>query len=83
MPRQYSLPDPTAERQLVALGSRLKNSRIKQNFTTVEFAAKLKVSRDTLNRLEKGESTISLGTYLRALHLLGLESDLDLLARDR
>jgi hypothetical protein len=40
------------------------------------------VSRDTLSRLEKGDATIALGTYLRALRVLGLDGDLDVIARD-
>jgi hypothetical protein len=40
------------------------------------------ISRDTLNRLEKGDGTIALGTYMRALHVLGLEKDFDIVARD-
>jgi len=40
------------------------------------------ISRDTLNRLEKGDGSIALATYLRALHLLGLETDFDIVAKD-
>jgi hypothetical protein len=29
----------------------------------------MNVSRDTLNRLKKGEASIALGTYLRALRV--------------
>ena len=40
------------------------------------------VSRDTLNRLEKGDATIALGTYVRALRILGLDGDIDTVAQD-
>lgn len=40
------------------------------------------ISRDTLNRLEKGEATISIGTYMKALHVLGLANDIELVAKD-
>lgn len=46
------------------------------------FADRTGVSRDTLNRLEKGDPTIALGTYMRALRVLGLDQDLDAVARD-
>lgn len=40
------------------------------------------VSRETLRRLEKGDPTIAMGTYLRALRVLNLDKDLDVVARD-
>jgi hypothetical protein len=40
------------------------------------------VSRDTLNRLEKGDPNIAFGTYMRALRVLGLDKDVDLIAQD-
>lgn len=36
----------------------------------------------TLFRAEKGEASVSLGTYLRILEVLGLDKDLGLLASD-
>ena len=65
-----------------ALGQRLRAARLRRRISTVLFAERMGVSRDTLNRLEKGESTIALGTYLRALRVLGLDRDLDAVARD-
>lgn len=50
--------------------------------TAVLFAQRMGVSRDTLSRLEKGDSTIALGTYARALRVLGLDLDLEVIARD-
>jgi transcriptional regulator with XRE-family HTH domain len=65
-----------------ALGERLRLARQRRNLTGVLFAERMGVSRDTLHRLEKGDPGISLGTYLRALRVLGLDLDLDLIARD-
>ena len=48
----------------------------------MSFAERVGVSRDTLHRLEKGDSTIALGTYVKALRVLGLDRDLDAVARD-
>ncbi len=50
--------------------------------SAVLFAERMGVSRDTLHRLEKGDPAIALGTYLRALRELGLDRDLDSVARD-
>jgi len=48
----------------------------------MSFAERVGVSRDTLHRLEKGDSTIALGTYVKALRVLGLDRDLDAIASD-
>jgi transcriptional regulator with XRE-family HTH domain len=65
-----------------AFGERVRAARLRRRITTILFAKRIDISRDTLNRLEKGDGTIALGTYLRALHVLGLEKDFDVVARD-
>ncbi len=65
-----------------AFGGRLRLARLRRRISTVQMAERMAVSRDTLNRLEKGDATIALGTYLRALRVLGLDRDLDLVAKD-
>ena len=80
MGRRVRKPFPQASRQVQALGERLRHARLRRNLTTVIFAERMGVSRDTLHRLEKGDPGISLGTYLRALRVLGLDLDLDLIA---
>ncbi len=80
--RTFQRPFPAAERQMTALGSRLRLARLRRKLSTVQMAERMAVSRDTLHRLEKGDPAIALGTYLRALRVLGLDRDLDLLAQD-
>jgi len=82
MPRTQSTPFPAAKRQLTALGERLRLARKRRRFSTVLMAERAGIARDTLNRVEKGDPAVSLGTYLRVLRILGLDADLDLLARD-
>ncbi|MBB5545860.1 helix-turn-helix transcriptional regulator [Paraburkholderia fungorum] len=65
-----------------ALGERLKLARLRRELSTVLFAERLGISRDTLSRLEKGDPNIALGTYMRALRVLGLDKDVDSVARD-
>lgn len=60
----------------------MRHARLRRNLTSVLFAERMGVSRDTLHRLEKGDPGISLGTYLRALRVLGMDQDLDLIAKD-
>ncbi len=65
-----------------AFGQRLRLARLRRRISTVLFAERMGVSRDTFHRLERGDPTIAFGTYLRALRVLGLDKDIDLLATD-
>ena len=40
------------------------------------------IARGTLYRVEKGDAGVSLATYASVLRVLGLQGDLDLVARD-
>lgn len=46
------------------------------------MAERTYVSRPTLRKLERGDLTVSAAILARALEVLGLEQDLDLLAAD-
>ncbi|MCM2280694.1 MAG: helix-turn-helix transcriptional regulator [Bdellovibrionaceae bacterium] len=82
MSRTFHRPFPAAEKQMEALGQRLREARLRREISTTLCAERIGVSRDTLNRLEKGDPNIALGTYVRALRVLGLDKDLDAVARD-
>lgn len=82
MARTFQRPFPSVEKQMQSLGQRLKAARLRRDISTVLFAERVGISRDTLNRLEKGDPAIALGTYLRALRVLGLDKDMDAVARD-
>ncbi|MGX7005007.1 helix-turn-helix transcriptional regulator [Caballeronia sp. KNU42] len=82
MPRTFQRPFPSVERQIRALAERLKLARMRRGMSTSLFAERLGVSRDTLSRLEKGDGNIAISTYMRALRILGLDADMDAVARD-
>lgn len=73
---------PQFQRQLDALGLRLRLARERRKLGTEVFAERLGVSRETLRRMEKGDASIAMGTFLRALRVLGLDKDIDKLAAD-
>ena len=73
---------PAQHRQLAALGERLRLARKRRRLSTVQMAERVGVSRDTFARVEKGDPAVSLGIYLRVLRVLGLDADLDLIAKD-
>jgi transcriptional regulator with XRE-family HTH domain len=82
---QMNLLDNSAvlERQLLLqLGDRLRRLRKAQGLGTVEMAKRVGISRTTLSAIEAGDPGPSIGTYLRAMSVLGVSGDLALLAGD-
>ena len=71
---------PRAQARLSALGERLRTARLRRRVSQVQMAARVGVSRATIVRLEHGDPNVALGILTRALGVLGLEADLDLLA---
>jgi len=87
MPKIYGMKTshpsfPSALVQLSALGERLRLARRRRGITAVLFAERMGVSRETFRRLEKGDPSIAIGTYIRALRVLGLDRDIDAVALD-
>lgn len=79
----HTLPTfPRALKQLADLGERLRLARRRRCIAAGLFAERIGVSGETLRRLEKGDPTIAMGTYLRALRVLGLDKDIDVVAQD-
>ncbi len=73
---------PAVLKQLAAFGERLRLARRRRKLTAELVAERMGISRETLRRLEKGDPTIAMGTYARALRVLGMDKDIDSLASD-
>ena len=82
MPRTHSPLAPPLAKLSRALGQRVELARLRRELSATVFAERVGISRNTLKRLDTGDPNVSLGTYLRALRVLGLESDIDAVARD-
>jgi transcriptional regulator with XRE-family HTH domain len=67
---------------LLQLGDRLKRLRKAQGLGTVDMAARVGITRNTLRAVESGDPAPSIGTYLRVMSVLGVSGDLALLAGD-
>lgn len=68
---------PGAQRQLAALGDRLRLARLRRNMTQQVLAARVGVSVPTIAKLEDGNPATSLATAIRVLTALGLGADID------
>jgi len=75
MPKQQSVPLPVTH-ALGKLGRDLAVARRKRGISTADMAGRLFISRDTLWRLERGDPTVSLGTFATAAFVLQLHDRL-------
>ena len=79
MPSAPSIPLPAAH-ALRKLGRDLALARRRRSISTVDMAARLFISRDTLWRMERGDPTVAMGTLATAAFVLQLHDRLANLA---
>jgi transcriptional regulator with XRE-family HTH domain len=70
------------QRQLEALGARLRAARLRRDMSQSALAEKVGVHVQTILKLESGNPATSLATMLRVLKVLGLSADIDAIAAD-
>ncbi|HUF04392.1 MAG TPA: helix-turn-helix transcriptional regulator [Aridibacter sp.] len=68
------------ERALRALGNDIADARKLRRIPTDVMAERAGIARKTLNRIEKGESGVSIGNVATVLFVLGLSDNLSRLA---
>lgn len=73
---------PDQGKLLAELGERLRLARLRRKLDVALTCERAGISRMTLYRAEAGSSAVALGTLVRILSVLGLEADLNLVARD-
>ena len=73
---------PRTRRILTEMGENIKLARLRRKFSSEQVAERANISRPTLTSIEKGKPTVSIGSYLLVLQVLGLEKDFLLLAKD-
>jgi len=63
------------------LGQRLKDARLRRRFSMEPVCSRADISRPTLYKIERGDPSVSFGTYVQVLRVLGLVDDLSLIAK--
>jgi transcriptional regulator with XRE-family HTH domain len=66
------IPPIAVKRALRKLGEDLRNARRRRRIPTALMAERVGVTRVTLARAEKGDSSVSIGVYASMLFVLGL-----------
>jgi transcriptional regulator with XRE-family HTH domain len=82
MPAKAPTLYPSSQRQLLALGERLRLARLRRAFSAETVCARADISRPTLTKIEKGDASVTMGSYLQVLRVLEMEQDLMAIAAD-
>ncbi|MFT3946114.1 MAG: helix-turn-helix transcriptional regulator [Agriterribacter sp.] len=73
---------PGITKILVVLGENIRLARLRRKLSTAQVAERANVSRPTLLSIEKGQSSVAIGSYAQVLFVLNLEKDLLKVAND-
>lgn len=83
MGKKTAIIMPKTRELLVQMGEQIKLARLRRKLSAQLVAERAGISRQTLNAIEKGSSTVSMGSYAAVLHALNnLDTDLLLIAQD-
>ncbi len=73
---------PKQKRILKSLGENIKFARLRRKLSANQVSERANISRKTLYEIERGSESVSIGNYLQVLLILGLENDLEEVAKD-
>lgn len=81
MPRKVSPLFPSTDELLRQLGERLRLARLRRRLSATQVSARAGMAPMTLRSVERGGSGVTMGAYLAVMQVLGVEKDLNLLAK--
>lgn len=72
---------PSTDGLLCQFGARLRVARLRRRLPAKQVAERAGMSPMTLRSVERGGSGVTMGAYLAVMQVLGIEKDLNLLAK--
>ena len=73
---------PRAQKPLTILGENIRLARLRRRYSMEQVAERADISRPTLHSIERGNSNVTIGAYVKVLFVLGLEGDIAKVATD-
>ena len=73
---------PKTNKILKSLGENIKLARLRRKLSAEQVSERANISRPTLSAIEKGSPTVSIGSYVQVLFILGLSEDFLKVASD-
>jgi transcriptional regulator with XRE-family HTH domain len=73
---------PKHQEIMERLGENIKLARKRRKLTTVQVSERAGIDRTTLYKIEKGNTSVTIGAYFNVLRVLGLQDDFLKLAGD-
>lgn len=71
---------PKNLRILQAVGENIKLARLRRKLSSAQVAERANIGRMTLYKIEQGNPSVAIGSYLQVLFILGLQNDLENIA---
>ena len=83
MSKKAAIIMPKTREILEQMGEQIKLARLRRKLSAQLIAERAGISRQTLNAIGKGSSTVAIGSYAAVLHALNnLDTDFLLVAKD-
>ncbi len=82
MGRKKIVTPPSLERLFSQIGENIRIARLRRRFSASIVAQRAGISRNTLRAIERGDSSVTLSAFANVLFSLGLERDLETIAKE-
>ena len=82
MGRTTLAPLPSLKKRMDAFGENIRLARLRRAITLAQLAERAGITPPTLRAIERGDGAVSFGAYANVLFCLGLDKDLEALAKD-
>lgn len=73
---------PQQKKIMEKVGEQIRLARLRRKLSVDMVAERANISRATLWKIEKGNPSVAIGSYLKVLNALGLQKDMEKLAAD-